>query len=925
MGKADTDAVLVIAATGAVGLGALCAAGVVPAAALAAAVDSLGGNVLASVIANVLTTLGGAATSHLRSSTSLGKNNDLVLLAADAAHHCAQSVAERRPLWNILRWPQRWALERAARRLQGQWSLVDASSLGEKCRSEHVVTWFRQSMTDASGIAAPLDLLQWKNLLHTASAGKLANDLRDELAAELHQSFTHWVRERFKADATGGTPAKGRAYAALQMALLGGLYELTTQIADSSERTKVGIDELNKAAADIRERVEAIALAHQDLGGLAKQIRQSEARLLEVIAAKDAPRTILPAADPEGQRFVFRTERLTLVGREKELAELRAWLDDDRPFSWDLWTGPAGAGKSRLALHLCRERAARGWRAGFYDRQSDGTVRWDTWDPARDTLIVFDYVHERADKIGAALRELAGRRWPDGRRVRALLLEREFARPQDRKEKETFTTTLPPPAWFEAIIHQGNQDPAPFRNAHARQDVERPEYPIAGVDDAALAAIVREEAKVAGTDGVPCISDDEVAKRINVIKQIDPRARPLFAAMAAEAIREGAEVSGGTIATWNIDELVRHINEKERRDRWTKGLQNNGVTDAATIARWERFACLATMCGGLKGNARQTALNTGCSWLPRLEDWSGGKTYRLLISGGSSDEAAPLEPDVLGEAFVLDWLHRDGDFAAQLINLAWGPSPYPGSGDSTPDSGPGFPGFLSRTASNFPDDAKLEVLLAPVAAADPRALANAHYARAVRAFQTNELSKVVERGRQLLLDSKQPPLVQALGAFLWTQAPLCAAGNDEFFTAASILRREHSEDAAVREQLAKGLTNAIAHAGVDHARADRLLDELLAVADACRDDPAVQQIAFRGCGAAFISGVQHGVLPTGTVETAAGLLGRCPANDEVRQVAKMLVDAVHRVLEYLPPGDDRDALNAALAKLRSAYQDRFPD
>src|SRR5437660_4248124 len=60
---------------------------------------------------------------------------------------------------------------------------------------------------------------------------------------------------------------------------------------------------------------------------------------------------------------------IPLVGREAELASLRAWLASDAPVSVRCLTGRAGSGKTRLALELCdwaedQPEPAR-WLAGF--------------------------------------------------------------------------------------------------------------------------------------------------------------------------------------------------------------------------------------------------------------------------------------------------------------------------------------------------------------------------------------------------------------------------------------------------------------------------------------------------------------------------------------------------------------------------------
>jgi hypothetical protein len=79
-------------------------------------------------------------------------------------------------------------------------------------------------------------------------------------------------------------------------------------------------------------------------------------------AAGEPPRE-LDILDPD-------TGRLPLIGRQDLLAELRTWLEDEVDISVQALIGPAGSGKTRLAIGACQaidsDFGGKGeWIAGF--------------------------------------------------------------------------------------------------------------------------------------------------------------------------------------------------------------------------------------------------------------------------------------------------------------------------------------------------------------------------------------------------------------------------------------------------------------------------------------------------------------------------------------------------------------------------------
>ncbi len=134
------------------------------------------------------------------------------------------------------------------------------------------------------------------------------------------------------------------------------------------------------------------------------------------------------ADSPSGRLNPF-NRRIPLIGRDEELADLREWLgNEENSVSFRCIIGPAGTGKTRLALEFCEEAVSAGWQAGFLEEDEQGAFRdrlaEAAWTPDEPTLIVVDYAASKADSLSRLLNSLAGREQAEALLVRVLLLER---------------------------------------------------------------------------------------------------------------------------------------------------------------------------------------------------------------------------------------------------------------------------------------------------------------------------------------------------------------------------------------------------------------------------------------------------------------------------------------------------------------------
>jgi len=132
--------------------------------------------------------------------------------------------------------------------------------------------------------------------------------------------------------------------------------------------------------------------------------------------------------DSEADLLSPYTRSIPLVGRQQEMTELRAWLENGRPISVRVLTGRAGAGKTRLSLELCEQVLAEGWAAGFVESEELRRFRdkqnLADWGWGRSTLIVVDYAAVHAERLASWLGELSDNPGAHDKPLRLLLLER---------------------------------------------------------------------------------------------------------------------------------------------------------------------------------------------------------------------------------------------------------------------------------------------------------------------------------------------------------------------------------------------------------------------------------------------------------------------------------------------------------------------
>ncbi|MDR3212305.1 MAG: hypothetical protein LBT71_00065 [Azoarcus sp.] len=427
-------------------------------------------------------------------------------------------------------------------------------------------------------------------------------------------------------------------------------------------------------------------------------------------------RTLLPDAPPEPALFDFSHDEEEGPGLFRELhfatsvtrhvmpeslwREFEAFYRAPQTVSWWMITGRAGTGKSRAAYEFCQALTTgkvelfeagefrvletepvvgenySSWRAGFLDLADTPFDVWEAWRPRRHTLLVLDKLvwndSARGDEKGeedkspprwhdvAEIIKLLARKAVKGDfgsyRVRLLLLERDYREAgEDRR----------PFAWYRDL-------PAYLSLRHAEEPTPLP--PVSPDGLFSIAWDMQESVRQDNLQALYVVPQDFLAR----LRVLDDGQRPLFAMLLAAYVTED-----------NSEEVTRRQ-----------------VLDYALWREYERVL-LPSEIENVPQAMRALVVSTltnGSVGACRLDD-----VHALWYSGMGAEiegdvnmfHPYPVEPDMLGEYFILDGVGQDDILGSasiadadmqSLILKAWEVCP----GDVAE--------FFGRCGQDFADD-----------------------------------------------------------------------------------------------------------------------------------------------------------------------------------------------------------------------------
>jgi tetratricopeptide (TPR) repeat protein len=336
--------------------------------------------------------------------------------------------------------------------------------------------------------------------------------------------------------------------------------------------------------------------------------------------------------------IIAKVQRDDFQEREEDIEFLYRFLGDDelcetptQQFQWALVTGPGGQGKTRLAIHFLERAKARGFRAGFLAKR-DLNLR--NWRPQQPTLVVIDYVSESPSLVARVLREfastamMAGFRFP----VRVLLLERD-----------AFTESI-------KVIVPMDSSGANVRSFWYADTKDHLHHELTTLSSKALLSIMR------GRLPSRELSDDVL---LGALTRVDPLRRPIFAAGIAQAVADSA--ADGTDPTSLIGviqpvDVFSMLIGRARLHFWRDTQALDHATERQRLAKHENLLAIATICLDLtRQDFEDKCPQHSQKYLPNLDSFDQDR-YQRMAGGDPKSTLKRLEPDILGEFFVLDRL-----------------------------------------------------------------------------------------------------------------------------------------------------------------------------------------------------------------------------------------------------------------------------
>jgi hypothetical protein len=317
---------------------------------------------------------------------------------------------------------------------------------------------------------------------------------------------------------------------------------------------------------------------------------------------------------------------IELIGREQQIEQLNAFLEDPAQFLILPVIGPSGAGKTRLVTQWISEHVGSDWHAGILEDPSDATAR--DWHLQKNTLIVIDYLFRYISAIQLIVRK--AKLVSENRKIRLILIDH----------------VLPD---MTADVSMSFIDEALAPDARSRVDIGPyllPEMRISDVQNRLelLRAIIaqtsaHEEFSERVSEGAKLLVVNTTSEKSSTNDLcFSAAAQPLFAILVGQAIARGIPIKN-----WKRRDVINYYLKNERRLPW-KHLKNGEWVGS--------FVAASTIRGGVSFVELFSALPESVQ-LSASERSLIVRHCNQIVSSKDEEHLIPFRPDILGENFFL--------------------------------------------------------------------------------------------------------------------------------------------------------------------------------------------------------------------------------------------------------------------------------
>lgn len=353
--------------------------------------------------------------------------------------------------------------------------------------------------------------------------------------------------------------------------------------------------------------------------------------------------------------FYFGSRNFELQDRDSELKTLIKFaITGSRKLSWMIISGPAGVGKSRLALEVALILVEKhGWAAGFLEDWEH--FDWENWQPSKPTLMIIDYAASRIDTVCNIIKKIISKPYSmnESNSIRLILIERTT---------EVIT---------DVLLLESRETMAAYSSFSGLK------IPLLG-----LTSPFELVKNICQRNGKKLEDLPSAAAGYN---DFDPNGKPLFAMLYAYSLLH-EELIGA-----NLEVVCRTILHRWETRFWK--LADLQLEDRILLV-------ISTILGGAAVNDLQDIMELPANPMKNINS-------SLLKAGLSEVQnyVTPLEPDLLGELYVLDQLESNDINAQYIDNII---------SKIQKNHGILVQEFLKRIIADFPDHAAIKIFISPL-------------------------------------------------------------------------------------------------------------------------------------------------------------------------------------------------------------------